>query len=97
MRYKWKLSKQAEHDIPLDESMMRWAVHQAEIGGIGTFDPAAIAAYWRERVSVPEALAPPPIESEKLEPLLSTDERPLVRLPETQLAEKVQQHLEKEV
>ncbi len=73
---------------------MSWAVHQSEIGGIGTFDPAAIAAYWRERLPVPEALSPPPIENEKLEPLLSKEEQPLVRLPESRLAEKLQQRLE---
>lgn len=94
MRHKWNLSKLAGHEIPLDEAMMSWAVHQSEIGGIGAFDPANIAAYWRERIPVPEALSPPPIENEKLEPLLSTGERPLVRLPESQLAEKLQQHLE---
>lgn len=94
MRHKWKLSKLAGYEIPLDEAMMSWAVHQAEIGGIGTFDPATIAAYWRERLPVPEALSPPPIENEKLELLLSKEEQPLVRLPESQLPEKLQQRLE---
>ena len=94
MRHKWKLSKLAGYEIPLDEAMMSWAVHQSEIGGIGTFDPAAIAAYWRERLPVPEALSPPPIQNEKLEPLLSKEEQPLVRLPESQLPEKLQQRLE---
>jgi hypothetical protein len=96
MRYKWRMSKLAGYEIPLDEAMMSWAVHQAEIGGIGTFDPAEIAAYWRQRQSVPEALSPPPIANEKLEPLLSTGERPLVRLPETRLAEEVQHRIETE-
>lgn len=96
MRHKWRMSKLAGYEIPLDEAMMSWAVHQAEIGGIGTFDPAEIAAYWRQRLPVPEALSPPPIENEKLEPLLSTDERPLVRLPESRLAEEVQHRLETE-
>ncbi len=94
MRHKWKLSKLAGYEIPLDEAMMSWAVHQAEVGGIGTFDPADIAAYWHERLPVPEALSPPPIENEKLEPLLSKEEQPLVRLPESQLAEQLQQRLE---
>src|SRR5579859_257541 len=94
MRHKWKLSKLAGHEIPLDEAMMSWAVHQAEIGGIGTFDPAAIAAYWRERLPVPEALSPPPIENEKLESLLSEEEQPFVRLPESRLPEQLQQRLE---
>jgi hypothetical protein len=94
MRHKWKLSKLAGYEIPLDEAMMSWAVHQSAIGGIGTFDPATLAAYWRERLPVPEALSPPPIENEKLESLLSEEEQPLVRLPESQLPEKLQQRLE---
>ena len=94
MRYKWRMSKLAGYEIPLDEAMMSWAVHQSEIGGIGTFDPAEIASYWRQRLPVPEALSPPPIQNEKLETLLSTGERPLVRLPETRLAEEVQHRIE---
>jgi len=94
MRHKWKLSEDAGYEIPLDEAMMSWAMHQAEIGGIGTFDPAVLASYWRERQPVAEALSPPPIQNEKLEPLLSQAEQPLVKLPESQLAEKLRQNLE---
>lgn len=96
MRHKWNLSKQAGYEIPLDEAMMSWAMHQAQIEGIGAVDPAMLASYWRERQPVAEALSPPPITREKLEPLLSTDERPLVRLPESRLAEKLHPRLEPE-
>jgi Domain of unknown function (DUF4032) len=96
MRHKWKLSEDAGYEVPLEEAMMSWAMHQAEIGGIGTFDPAVLASYWRERQPVAEALSPPPIEHEKLEPLLSEEEQPLVKLPESQLAEKLHQRLEEQ-
>ncbi len=96
MRHKWKLSEDAGYEIPLDEAMMSWAVHQAEIGGIGAVDPADLASYWRERQPVAEALSPPPIQHEKLESLLSEGEQPLVQLPESRLAEEVQQRLETE-
>ncbi|HEU0000105.1 MAG TPA: DUF4032 domain-containing protein [Ktedonobacteraceae bacterium] len=96
MRHKWNLSKDAGYEIPLDESMMSWAMHQAEIGGIGAVDPAMLASYWRERQPVAEALSPPPITREKLEPLLSKEEQPLVTLPESHLAEKLHPHLETE-
>lgn len=85
MRHKWKLSEQAGYEIPLDEAVMDWAIHQAEQGTIGSFDPASIATWWRERKSVAQALEPPLIESEKLKPLLSEGEQPLVQLPESEL------------
>jgi hypothetical protein len=96
MRHKWELSKKAGYEIPLDEAMMSWAMRQAEIGGIGAVDPAELATYWRDRQPVAEALSPPPIQNEKLEPLLSQEEKPLVTLPESQLAEKLRQQLETE-
>ena len=94
MRHKWKLSEDAGYEIPLDEAMMSWAVHQAEIGDIGAVDPAELATYWRERQPVAEALAPPPIQHERLESLLSEGEQPLVQLPESRLAEQLHQRSE---
>jgi len=75
---------------------MSWAMREAETGGIGPVDPAALASYWRERQSVAEALAPLPIEREKLKPLLSKEEQLLIHLNETQLAKEVQQRIETE-
>ena len=94
MRHKWDLSKEAGYEVPLDEAMMSWAMRQAEIGGIGAVDPAELATYWRERQPVAEALSPPPIAHEKLEPLLSEGEQALVKLPESKLADQLHQRLE---
>ena len=94
MRHKWELSEDAGYEIPLDEAMMSWAIHKADTGQIGPVDPAMLASYWRERQPVAEALAPLPIEDEKLEQLLSEEEQPLVHLPESQLAKELQHRLE---
>ncbi|HLX57492.1 MAG TPA: DUF4032 domain-containing protein [Ktedonobacteraceae bacterium] len=96
MRHKWELSEDAGYEIPLDEAVMSWAMHQAQTGGIGPADPAVLASYWRERQPVAEALAPPSIEHKKLEPLLSEEEQPLIHLPESKLAEELQQRSESE-
>jgi Domain of unknown function (DUF4032) len=95
MRHKWKLSEQAGYEIPLDEAVVDWAMQQAEKGTLGTFDPAGIAIWWRERKSAAQALEPPMIEQEKLEPLLSESEQPLVRLPTGPLEEALQEWLDK--
>lgn len=92
MRSKWKLSVQAGYEIPLDEAVIDWAIRRADSGTIGSFDPASIATWWRERKSVAEALEPPLIESEKLEPLLLEEEQSLVQLSESKLEEVLQQH-----
>lgn len=94
MRHRWELSEDAGYEIPLDEAIMSWAMHQAETGQIGPVDPAMLASYWRERQPVAEALAPLPIEDEKLERLLSEEEQPLVHMPELRLAKELQQRLE---
>lgn len=96
MRHRWKLSEQAGREIPLDEAVVDWAMQQAGKGTLGTSDPAGIASWWRTRKSAAQALEPPMIEREKLEPLLSENEQPLVRLPTAQLEETLQEHLEKE-
>jgi hypothetical protein len=89
MRHKWNLSKKAGYEIPMDEAVLDWAMQQAEIGKLGTVDPAEIARWWREREPVAQVLEPPLIESETLEPLLSTGERPLIKLPQPELDQKL--------
>ena len=96
MRHKWKLSEQAGHEVPLDEAVVDWAMRKAEKGSLGTFDPANIATWWRTRKSAAQALEPPMIEREKLEPLLPESEQPLIRLPSTQLDEVLQERLDKD-
>lgn len=94
MDRKWKLSKRAGYEIPLDEAVVDWAMRQAEKGTLGTFDPAAIARWWREREPVTKALEPPLIESEKLELLLSKEEQQLAHMPEARLDEELTSILE---
>ncbi|HET9922351.1 MAG TPA: DUF4032 domain-containing protein [Ktedonobacteraceae bacterium] len=95
MRHKWNLSKKAGYEVPMDEAVLDWAMHQAEIGRLGTVDPAELARWWRDRESVAQALEPPLIESESLEPLLSSGERPLVKLPQPELDQKLTGILER--
>jgi hypothetical protein len=96
MRHKWKLSREAGYEIPLDEAVVDWAMQVANTGKLGAVDPASIATWWRERKPVTEALEPPLIESEKLEPLLSEAEQPLVYLPQPQLDEHLTGLLEQQ-
>ncbi len=80
MQYKWKLSVEAGHEIPMDEAIVDWAMTQANTGTLGAIDPATISTWWHERQPVAQVLEPPMIESAQLEPLLSEEEQPLVRL-----------------
>jgi hypothetical protein len=96
MQHKWKLSQKAGHEIPLDEAVVDWAMQEAETGKLGAVDPASISTWWRELKPVTEVLEPPLIESEKLEPLLSEAEQPLVRLPQPELDTKLTGILEQE-
>ena len=96
MRHKWKLSEKAGYEIPLDEAVLSWAMQQAERGKLGTVDPATIASWWREREPVTQVLEPAPIESGKLEPLLTQEEQPLVHLPEPSLEQKLTGLLEEQ-
>lgn len=89
MQYRWKMSQKAGHEVPLDEAILDWSMHQAETSKLGSVDPAMLAKWWRELEPATEALAPPMIESEELEPLLSTGERPLVRLEQPELEQKL--------
>ncbi len=94
MDHKWKLSEKAGYEIPLDEAVVDWAMEQAaRAGKLGTVDPAALATWWREREPAAKALEPPLIESEKLQPLLSEQEQPLVNLPPSLLQDQLDQML----
>ncbi len=96
MQHKWKLSRKAGHEIPLDEAAVDWAMQDAEKENFGAVDPASLATWWRERKPVTEVLEPPLIESEKLKPLLSEAEQPLVYLPQAQLDEELTGILEQQ-
>jgi hypothetical protein len=89
MDHKWDMSIKAGYEIPLEEAILDWSMQKAETGNLGEIDPARVAAWWHERQPAAQALEPPLIESEELEPLLSTSEKPLVRLDQPALAEKL--------
>lgn len=95
MQHKWNMSRKAKHEVPLEEAMLDWSMQQANTGTLGLVDPATVATWWGERKPVATALEPVPIESEELEPLLSTDEKPLVRLSQPVLEQKIPEILEK--
>ncbi|MBE3557779.1 MAG: DUF4032 domain-containing protein [Ktedonobacteraceae bacterium] len=95
MDHKWKMSQQAGYEIPLEEATIDWAMHQTETGALGEIDPALLALWWREARPTVQVLEPPMIESEELEPLLSTAERPLVQLQASELEQKLPEILEK--
>lgn len=95
MQHKWDMSKRAGYEVPLEEAILDWSMQSAETGTIGAVDPAQQASWWRERKPVAQVLEPPLIESADLEPLLSTNERPLVRLDPPALEEKLPEILQK--
>ncbi len=96
IQHRWKLSRKAGYEIPLEEAVVDWAMQEAKTGKLGAVDPASIATWWRERKPVTEVLEPEPIASEKLEPLLSEAEQPLVHLPEPELEEELTGLLEQQ-
>ncbi|HCI78408.1 MAG TPA: hypothetical protein DHW02_01815 [Ktedonobacter sp.] len=96
MRHKWNLSRKAGYEIPIEEALLDWFMQQAETGHLGSIDPAAIASWWRDRQPVSVALEQPTIASEELEPLLSTGEKPLVRLQPPELEQRLPEILEKQ-
>jgi hypothetical protein len=96
MRHKWALSVKAGHEVPLEEAAVSWAMQQADTGKLGTVDPAMMAKWWREIEPVAQVLEPPHIESEKLEPLLSEQEQPLVRLSTPELEQELHTILEQQ-
>lgn len=96
MDYKWDLSKELGYEVPLEEAILAWSMEQANTSRLGAVDPATVASWWREREPVTKALEPPLIESEELEPLLSTGEKPLVRLDQPELEQKLPAILEQQ-
>ena len=97
MDHKWKLSRKAGFEIPLDEAAVDWAMQEAQKEKMGAVDPASIATWWRERKPPTEVLEPPLIASETLKPLLSEPEQPLVYLPQDQLDEELTDILDKQI
>ncbi len=91
LEYRWKLSLDAGYEVPMEEAALEWAIQQVDTQKLGKVDPATLATWWHERESVAQVLEPPLIEGEKLEPLLSKEEQPLVHLP----APELDQHLTK--
>ena len=94
MQHKWDMSRKAKHEVPLEEALLDWLMQKADTGTLGSVDPATVATWWGERKPVATALEPPQIESEELEPLLSSGEKPLVRLPQPELEQKMPEILE---
>lgn len=96
MHHKWILSEEAGYEIPLDTALLDWSMQQAVTGKLGEIDPALLAKWWHEIRPAAQVLEPPLIESDELEPLLSTNERPLVRLDQPELEEKLPGILKKQ-
>jgi len=95
MQHKWNMSKKAGHETPLEEAILDWSMQQADTGKLGAVDPASVATWWRDREPVTNVLEPPMIQSEELEPLVSTGEKPLVRLDQPELEQKLPDILRK--
>ncbi len=96
MQHKWDMSRRAKHEVPLEEALLDWLMKHTKTGRLGPIDPAAVATWWSQRKPVATVLEPQPIESEELEPLLSSGERPLVRLPQPELEKRIPQILEQQ-
>jgi hypothetical protein len=93
MNHKRDLSVGAGYEVPLEEAALSWAMQQGETEELGTVDPALLATWWREVEPVAQVLEPPRIESEKLEPLLSEQDQPLVRLSTPELERELNELL----
>ncbi len=95
MDHKWKLSEEAGAETPLEEAIVDWSMQHATPSSLGDVDPALIAKWWHELAPTAEVLEPMLIAGNTLEPLLSTDEKPLVHLEQSALEEKLPEILEK--
>ena len=62
---------------------------RADTGELGSVDPALQARWGHEFAPTAQVLEPSLIEEEKLDPLLSTAERPLIHLPQGELEAKL--------
>jgi hypothetical protein len=96
MRHKWNLSAKAGYEVPLEEAALSWAMKQVNTGKLGSVDPAMLAKWWREVEPAAQVLEPPLIEGEKLEPLLSEQEQPLVHLSTPELEQELHTILEQQ-
>ena len=94
LEYSWKLSLKSGYEVPMEEAALSWAIQQVDTQKLGEVDPAALSSWWHERESVEQVLEPPLIEGEKLEPLLSKEEQPLVHLPAPELDQQLTKILE---
>ena len=94
MDLKWKMSVKAGYEISIEDATLAWTMQKAETSKLGSADPASIASWWHGRESVIKALEPPLIANETLEPLLSEQEQPLIRLSEPELEQKLEELLE---
>lgn len=94
LHYRWKLSNKVGREIPMDEAIVDWAMTRTDTGSLGAVDPATISTWWHNREPVTEVLEPAMIESAQLEPLLSEEEQPLVRLPTSVMEHKLNEMLE---
>ncbi len=93
LHYRWKLSNKEGREIPMDEAIVDWAMTHTDTGSLGAVDPATISTWWHNRKPVAQVLEPPMIESTQLEPLLSKEEQPLVRLPTPAMEHKLDEML----
>ncbi|HEY6406994.1 MAG TPA: DUF4032 domain-containing protein, partial [Ktedonobacteraceae bacterium] len=94
LEYRWRISLKAGYEVPMEEAALEWAILQVETEKLGDADPAALARWWHELEPAAHILEPPLIEGQKLEPLLSKEEQPLVHLPPPELDQKLTQILE---
>jgi hypothetical protein len=70
-------------------------MRQAQTGKLGPVDPASVATWWHQRKPVANVLEPGLIESNELDPLLSTNEKPLVHLQPVELEQQLPRILER--
>lgn len=89
MQHKWDMSKKAGYEVPLEDAILDWSMQRADTGKLGVVDPATVATWWHERQPVANALEPPLLEGDELESLVSTGEKPLVRLQQPELEQKL--------
>lgn len=80
MLHKWQMSEKAGYEIPLEEAVVDWSMAQADTGKLGEIDPALLAKWGKELEPEAQVLEPPLLDHEELDPLLSTNERPLVHI-----------------
>lgn len=96
MLQKWKMSEKAGYEVPLEEAIVEWSMEKAETGKLGPVDPASLAQEEIDRLELTtEMLDPSMIESEILDPLLSTGEKPLVYLSQSELEARLPEIVEK--